>query len=57
MQGAFGVKTGFRLKSLLGFRLLGYKGFVGGVNHCGLHCRLVAKFRGLMYLVWSNTAL
>jgi len=22
--------------------------FVGGVNHCSLHCRL-AKFRGLMY--------
>jgi hypothetical protein len=24
--------------------------FLGGVNHCSLHCRL-AKFRGLMYMV------
>jgi len=25
------------------------QGFVGGVNHCSLHCRL-AKFRGLMIM-------
>ena len=29
---------------------LGCGVFVGGVNHCSLHCRL-AKFREVMYLV------